>query len=58
MRYYLVVKAVGVRAYGGPEALETIELVFEPLGAGQVRVRVSAAAVNPTYTLARAQRSA
>lgn len=56
MRYYLVVKAIGVRAYGGPEALETIELPFEPLGAGQVRVRVTAAAVSPTDTLVRSGR--
>ena len=43
-------RAIGVTEYGGPEALHAIDLPAEPLGAGQVRVRVRAAAVNPTDT--------
>lgn len=43
-------RAIGVTEYGGPEALREIDLPAEPLGAGQVRVRVRAAAVNPTDT--------
>ncbi|MDQ1103786.1 NADP-dependent oxidoreductase [Nocardioides zeae] len=43
-------RAIGVSEYGGPEALHEIDLPAEPLGPGQVRVRVRAAAVNPTDT--------
>ncbi|MDT9592628.1 NADP-dependent oxidoreductase [Nocardioides zeae] len=43
-------RAIGVTEYGGPEALHAIDLPAEPLGPGQVRVRVRAAAVNPTDT--------
>lgn len=43
-------RAIGVTEYGGPEALCEIDLPAEPLGPGQVRVRVRAAAVNPTDT--------
>ena len=43
-------RAIGVTEYGGPEALHQVEVEAEPLGAGQVRVRVTAAAVNPTDT--------
>ncbi|WZH53388.1 MAG: NADP-dependent oxidoreductase [Nocardioides alkalitolerans] len=43
-------RAIGVTEYGGPEALHEIDLPAEPLGPGQVRVRVRAAAVNPTDT--------
>ena len=46
-------RAVGVNAYGGPEALEIVELPEEQAGPGEVRLRVFAAAVNPTDTLAR-----
>lgn len=42
--------AIGVTTYGGPEALHEVDLPTEPLGSGQVRVRVRAAAVNPTDT--------
>lgn len=41
-------RAVGVRAFGGPEALEVLELPEPHAGAGQVRVAVRAATVNPT----------
>lgn len=46
-------RAIGVTQYGGPEALTAIDVAPELLGAGQVRVRVTAAAVNPTDTLKR-----
>jgi NADPH:quinone reductase-like Zn-dependent oxidoreductase len=46
-------RAAGVTEFGGPEALHLIDVPAEPLGAGQVRVRVTAAAVNPTDTYAR-----
>ncbi|OLR92275.1 NADP-dependent oxidoreductase [Actinokineospora bangkokensis] len=44
-------RAVGVVEYGGPEALREVDVAREALGDGQVRVRVLAAAVNPTDTL-------
>lgn len=47
-------RAVGLRIFGGPEVLEVLDLPAEPLGAGQVRVRVTAAAVNPVDTGRRA----
>jgi NADPH:quinone reductase-like Zn-dependent oxidoreductase len=46
-------RAAGVTEFGGPEALHLVEVPAEPLGAGQVRVRVTAATVNPTDTYAR-----
>jgi NADPH:quinone reductase-like Zn-dependent oxidoreductase len=46
-------RAVGVHTYGGPEALEIVELPEEQAGPEEVRLRVFAAAVNPTDTLAR-----
>jgi NADPH:quinone reductase len=48
-----VVRAVGVNEYGGPEALEVVQLPEPELGAGEVLVRVHAAAVNPTDTYGR-----
>lgn len=42
--------AIGVTTYGGPEALHTIEVEQEPVGPRDVRIRVTAAAVNPTDT--------
>lgn len=39
--------------YGGPEALEVVELPEEHAGPGQVRIRVHAATVNPTDTYVR-----
>ncbi|MDG2111797.1 MAG: NADP-dependent oxidoreductase [Actinomycetota bacterium] len=46
-------RAVGVINFGGPEALEIVELPEVHAGPGQVRVRVHAAAVNPTDTYVR-----
>ena len=46
-------RAVGVTEFGGPEALHVVDVPAEPLGPGQVRLRVEAAAVNPTDTYAR-----
>jgi NADPH:quinone reductase len=41
-------RAAGVTEFGGPEALHLIDVPQEPLGPGQVRVQVTAAAVSPT----------
>jgi NADPH2:quinone reductase len=46
-------RAVGVFVHGGPEALEVVNLPEVHAGPGQVRLRVHAAAVNPTDTMAR-----
>src|SRR4051794_17382615 len=43
-------RAIGVTEFGGPEALHEVEVPEEHAGPGQVRVRVTAAAVNPTDT--------
>lgn len=45
--------AIGVVEYGGPEALRVVELPDREPGAGEVRVRVRAAAVNPVDVLLR-----
>ncbi|MDP6692033.1 MAG: NADP-dependent oxidoreductase [Alphaproteobacteria bacterium] len=46
-------RAVGIMVHGGPEVLEVVELAEVHAGPGQVRLRVHAAAVNPTDTMAR-----
>ena len=46
-------RAVGLMKHGGPEVLEVLELPEVHAGPGQVRLRVHAAAVNPTDTMAR-----
>lgn len=46
-------KAVGATEYGGPEALEVLDLPDPQAGPGEVRIRVHAAAVNPTDTVLR-----
>lgn len=47
------IRAVGVTEFGGPEALHVVELPEPQAGPGEVRIRVHAAAVNPTDTLIR-----
>jgi NADPH:quinone reductase len=47
------IRAVGVNVFGGPEVLEVVELPERHAGAGEVRIRVHAAAVNPTDTYTR-----
>src|SRR3712207_4974852 len=47
-------RAAGVKEFGGPEALHIVDVEPEPLGPGQVRLQVEAAAVSPTDTHARA----
>ncbi|MGX7679290.1 NADP-dependent oxidoreductase [Jatrophihabitans sp. DSM 45814] len=51
-------KAIGLWQFGGPEVLEEIDLPEPHAGPGQVRIRVQAAAVNPTDTGFRAGVSA
>lgn len=46
-------KAIGVYEFGGPEALRVLELPEPQAGPGEVRIRVHAAAVNPTDVLLR-----
>ncbi|MDT0276723.1 quinone oxidoreductase family protein [Blastococcus goldschmidtiae] len=46
-------RAAGVTEFGGPEVLHIVDVEPEPLGPGQVRLRVQAATVNPTDTYAR-----
>ena len=46
-------RAVGVIEWGGPDALRVVDLPTPEAGPGQVRIRVHAAAVNPTDTLLR-----
>lgn len=43
-------KAIGVTEFGGPDALHVVELPDPEAGPGEVRIRVHAAAVNPTDT--------
>jgi NADPH:quinone reductase-like Zn-dependent oxidoreductase len=46
-------RAVGVVDFGGPEALQIVELPERHAGPGEVRIRVHAAAVSPTDTFVR-----
>src|SRR3954451_25403647 len=43
-------RAVGVMAFGGPAALEVVEVPVVHAGPGEVRLRVTASTVNPTDT--------
>jgi NADPH:quinone reductase len=46
-------RAVGVSEFGGPEKLQVVELPEPHAGPGEIRLRVHAAAVNPTDTTLR-----
>jgi NADPH:quinone reductase-like Zn-dependent oxidoreductase len=46
-------RAVGLFTHGGPEVLQVVDLPEVHAGPGQVRIRVHAAAVNPTDVLVR-----
>jgi NADPH2:quinone reductase len=46
-------KAIGVYDFGGPDVLRVLELPEPQAGPGEVRIRVHAAAVNPTDVLLR-----
>ena len=46
-------RAVGVVEFGGPEALQVVDLPERHAGAGEMRLRVHAATVNPTDTYTR-----
>jgi NADPH:quinone reductase-like Zn-dependent oxidoreductase len=46
-------KAIGIFEFGGPEALQVVELPEPHVMAGQVRIRVRAAAVNPVDVMLR-----
>src|ERR671929_1672596 len=43
-------RAAGVTEFGGPEALHIVDVPEEHAGPGEVRIRVTAATVNPTDT--------
>jgi NADPH2:quinone reductase len=45
--------AVGLKTHGGPEVLQIVDLPSESLAPGKVRLRVHAAAINPTDVMAR-----
>jgi NADPH:quinone reductase len=52
-------KAIGLTEFGGPEVLTIFDLSEPQPGAGEVRIRVHAAAVNPTdITFRRGSRAA
>ncbi|TVR24362.1 MAG: NADP-dependent oxidoreductase [Ilumatobacter sp.] len=46
-------RAVGVMEFGGPEALQVVDLPERHAGPGEMRLRVHAATVNPTDTYTR-----
>jgi NADPH:quinone reductase len=46
-------RAIGVMEFGGPEVLQVVDLPDPTAGPGQLRIRVHAAAVNPTDTALR-----
>ena len=43
-------RAIGINQFGGPDALEVLDLPEPHAGPGEVRIRVHAATVNPTDT--------
>lgn len=48
-----MVKVIGVDEFGGPEKLKAFDIPERPVGSGEVRVDVRAAAVSPTDTIHR-----
>ena len=46
-------RAVGLMTHGGPEVLDVVDVLEAHAGPGQVRIKIFAAAVNPTDTMAR-----
>lgn len=46
-------RVVQLRAYGGPECLQAVDLPLPQPGFGEVRVRVLASSINYTETLIR-----
>lgn len=46
-------RAVGLLTHGGPDVLQVVDVAEVHPGPGQVRIRVHAATVNPTDTMAR-----
>jgi NADPH:quinone reductase-like Zn-dependent oxidoreductase len=46
-------RAIGIPEFGGPEVLEVIDRATREPGPGEVRIRVAAAAVNPTDLMTR-----
>ena len=48
-----MVTVIGVDEFGGPEKLKPFDIPAQPVGSGQVRVDVAAAAVSPTDTIHR-----
>ena len=48
-----MVMVIGVDEFGGPEKLKAFDIPAQPVGSGQVRVDVAAAAVSPTDTIHR-----
>lgn len=52
--FYTTMRVVGVEEFGGPEKLRVFEVPEPHAGPGEVRIRVHAAAVNPTDTGLRA----
>lgn len=48
-----VMRAIGLFDYGGPEVLQQLELPEPHAGAGQVRIKVRAAAINPADVMLR-----
>ncbi|MEU5869702.1 alcohol dehydrogenase catalytic domain-containing protein, partial [Nonomuraea sp. NPDC047529] len=50
-----MVQAIGVTQPGGPDALGELDLAAEPIGPGQVRIRVTSATVNPADAMIRSR---
>src|SRR5262245_57377189 len=46
-------KAAGLKEFGGPEVLRVLDLPIPEVRPGEVRIRVSAATVNPVDTMVR-----